>query len=110
MSIDLSFPVSITSVGSWCIAVLQFGLPIKITIKDIQRMAEKSYLSVYTKVDGKIETVIERELFISSKSGGSGALRLWLSDLVEEEDVKKLTDKFFRGRYVFLPPPSKVII
>ncbi|KAK0753588.1 hypothetical protein B0T18DRAFT_452640 [Schizothecium vesticola] len=77
-------------------AVLQFALPMQInTEKELQRMAKCSSLSVFTKeVDGKVNTVIHRQPL----STGNGAIQLWLSDLVEEEDVKKLSDEFIRNR------------
>jgi len=84
------------------IVVLQFALPMQInTEKELQRMAKCSSLSVFTKVDGKPKAAVDREPL----STGNGAIQLWLSDLVEEEDVKKLSNEFIRDRYVFLPPP-----
>jgi hypothetical protein len=84
-------------------AVLQLALPKKIETEDeLQRMAKHSYLSVFTKeVDGVPKTAIRRQ----SLSTGNGVIPLWLSDLVEEKDVKLLSDKFIRNRYV-PPPPS----
>jgi hypothetical protein len=83
------------------IAVLQFALPMQInTEKELQRMAKCSSLSVFTKVDGKLKTAVDREPL----STGNGAIQLWLSDLVGEEEVKKLSNEFIRDRYVFLPP------
>jgi len=87
------------------IAVLQFALPMQInTEKELQRMAKCSSLSVFTKVDGKLKTAVDREPLSTSK----GAIQLWLSDIVKEEDVKKLSNEFIRDRYVLLPlpPPS----
>jgi len=85
------------------IAVLQFALPMQLnTEKELQRMAKCSSLSVFTKADGKLRTAVDQEPL----STGNGAIQLWLSDLVEEEDVKKLSNEFIRDRYVPPPPPS----
>lgn len=83
------------------VAVLQLALPMKIsTEKEVQRLAKCSSLSILTKqADGKVKTAIDREPLFTC-SDGNGAMRLWLSDIVEKEDVKKLSDEFIRGRYV----------
>lgn len=80
------------------IFVLQFALPMQITTeKAVQRLAKCSSLSVFTKeVDGKVKTVIDREPLFTSD--GNGAMHLWLSDIVEKEDVEKLSDEFIRCR------------
>jgi len=80
------------------IAVLQFALPMQInTEKEVQRLAKCSSLSVFTKeVDGKVKTAIDREPLLTPD--GNGAMHLWLSDIVEKEDMKKLSDEFIRGR------------
>jgi len=85
------------------IVVLQFALPMQInTEKELQRMATCSSLSVFTRVDGMLKTAVDREPLSTS----NGAIQLWLSDIVEEEDVKKLSNEFIRDGYVFLPTPS----
>ena len=80
------------------IFVLQFALPMQITTeKEVQRLAKCSSLSVFTKeADGKVKTAIDREPLFTSD--GNGAMHLWLSDIVEKEDVEKLSDEFIRGR------------
>jgi hypothetical protein len=77
------------------IVVVQFALPTKVdTESQMVRLTEKSLASVFTKVDGKIEPAVHRE----SLSTPGGAIQLWLSDIVEQEDVNKLPAEFIRGQ------------
>ncbi len=62
------------------------------TDRQVQRLAEHSLVSVLTKVNGTVKTVVQRE----SLSTLGGAVKLWLSDFVEQDDAKALPDEFIR--------------
>ncbi|KAK3353372.1 hypothetical protein B0T25DRAFT_631877 [Lasiosphaeria hispida] len=78
------------------IVVVQLALPTQIeTDRQLRRLAENSVVSVLTKVNGTVKIVVPREPL----STPGGAIKLWLSDLVEQEDVKSLAAEFIRPLY-----------
>jgi hypothetical protein len=84
------------------VAVVRLALPMRQinTEKQIKRLTEHSFLSVFTKVDGKVKATVQREPL----STLGGAIKLWLSDLVEQTDLKGLTHECTRpvyNEYVF---------
>ncbi|KAK0725809.1 hypothetical protein B0H67DRAFT_551276 [Lasiosphaeris hirsuta] len=58
----------------------------------MQRLAQNSFVSVFTMVDGAIKTVVQQEPL----STPGGEIKLWLSDLIK--DHEGLSDEFTRPR------------
>jgi hypothetical protein len=84
------------------VAVVQLALPMRQinTEKQIKRLTERSFLSVFTRVDGEVKATVHREPL----SAPGGAIKLWLSDLVEQDDLKGLPHECIRpvyNEYVF---------
>jgi len=79
------------------VAVVQLALPMRQinTKKQIKRLTERSFLSVLTRVDGKVKATVQREPL----SAPGGAIKLWLSDLVEQDDLKGLPHECIRPVY-----------
>jgi hypothetical protein len=91
------------------VAVVHLALPMRqiSTEKQIKRLTEHSFLSVFTKVDGKVTATVQREPL----SAPGGAIKLWLSDLVEQDDLKGLPHKCIRplyNEYVFFGFPFRI--
>ncbi|KAK3371114.1 hypothetical protein B0T24DRAFT_627790 [Lasiosphaeria ovina] len=79
------------------VAVVKLALPMReIDIeKQMKRLAECSYVSVFTRVDGKVKETVHR----NPLSAPGGAIKLWLSDLVEQDDLKGLPHECVRPLY-----------
>ncbi|KAK0719425.1 hypothetical protein B0H67DRAFT_660956 [Lasiosphaeris hirsuta] len=75
-------------------AVVQLALPMRQinTEKQMKRLTERSFVSVFTRVDGKVKATVQREPL----SAPGGAIKLWLSDLVEQDDLKGLPHECIR--------------
>jgi hypothetical protein len=85
------------------ITVVQLALPMQLeTDGQVQRLAEHSHVSVFSKVNGRVRAVVQRE----SLSTPGGAIKFLVSDLVKQEDANCLPDEFNRplnhNQYVFL--------
>jgi len=65
------------------------------TEKQMKRLTERSFISVFTRVDGKVKATVQREPL----SAPGGAIKLWLSDLVEQDDLKGLPHECIRPLY-----------
>jgi len=82
------------------VVAVQLGLPGRLdSERKLQRLAQKSFVSVFTMVDGAVETVVQQEP-LSTPGGG---VKMWLSDLVKERE--NLPGEFVRPlgvRYVLL--------
>ena len=80
------------------VVAIQLGLPGQLdSERKLQRLAQKSFVSVFTMVDGAVKTAAQQEPL--STPGGS--VKIWLSDLVKERE--NLPDEFVRPlgvRYV----------
>jgi len=76
------------------VAVVQLALPMRRinTEKQMKRLTERSFISVFTRVDGKVKATVQREPL----SAPGGAIKLWLSDLVEQDDLKDLLHECIR--------------
>jgi len=65
------------------VVAVQLGLPGRLdSERKLQRLAQKSFVSVFTMVDGAVKTVVQQEP-LSTPGGG---VKLWLSDLVKERE------------------------
>jgi len=84
--------------GIHTVVAVQLGLPGRMdSERKLQRLAQKSFVSVFTMVDGAVKTAVQQEP-LSTPGGG---VKLWLSDLVKERE--SLPDEFVRPlgvRYV----------
>jgi len=91
------------------ITVVQLALPMQLETDDrqVRRLTEHSHVSVFTKVNGPVRAVVQRE----SLSTPGGAIKFWVSDLVkQDDDAKCLPDEFTRplhNEYVFFFPASE---
>ncbi|KAK0655153.1 hypothetical protein B0T16DRAFT_384105 [Cercophora newfieldiana] len=75
------------------VIVVQLALPMELeTERQLQRLAEHSFVSVIAKVNGTVQTVLPREAL----STPGGAITLWLSDLIKQDDAEGFTDEFLR--------------
>jgi hypothetical protein len=73
------------------VVAIQLGLPGQLgSERKLQRLAQKSFVSVFTMVDGAVKTAVQHEPL----SAPGGRVELWLSDLVEERE--SLPDEFVR--------------
>ncbi|KAK0725611.1 hypothetical protein B0H67DRAFT_642001 [Lasiosphaeris hirsuta] len=73
------------------VVAIQLGLPGRMdSERRLQRLAQKSFVSVFTIIDGAIKMVVQQEP-LSTPGGG---VKLWLSDLVKERE--SLPDEFVR--------------
>ncbi|KAK0749117.1 hypothetical protein B0T18DRAFT_388770 [Schizothecium vesticola] len=73
------------------VVAIQLGLPGQLdSERKLQRLAQKSFVSVFTMVDGAVKTAAQHEPL----SAPGGRVELWLSDLVEERE--SLPDEFVR--------------
>jgi len=73
------------------VVAVQLGLPGRLdSERKLQRLAQKSFVSVFTMVGGAVKTVVQQEP-LSTPGGG---VKLWLSDLVKEREI--LPGKFVR--------------
>ncbi|KAK3346072.1 hypothetical protein B0T25DRAFT_550970 [Lasiosphaeria hispida] len=73
------------------VVAVQLGLPGRMdSERKLQRLAQKSFVSVFTMVDGAVKTAVQQEP-LSTPGGG---VKLWLSDLVKERE--SLPDEFVR--------------
>ena len=79
------------------VAVVQLALPMRHinTETQFKRLTERSFHSVFTRVDGKVKATVQREPL----SAPGGAIKLWLSDLVEQGDLKGLPRECIRPIY-----------
>jgi len=79
------------------LAVVQLALPMRQikTERQMKRLTEHSFLSVFIRVDGKVKAAVHREPL----SAPGGAIKLWLSDLVEQDDLKGLPRECTRPVY-----------
>ena len=65
------------------VVAVQLGLPGRLeSERKLQRLAQKSFVSVFTMVGGAVKTVVQQEP-LSTPGGG---VELWLSDLVKERE------------------------
>ncbi|KAK3364765.1 hypothetical protein B0T24DRAFT_711993 [Lasiosphaeria ovina] len=89
-------PLSITRV-SRTVAVVKLALPMREidTEKQMKRLAERSFVSVFTRVDGKVKEAAHR----NPLSAPGGAIKLWLSDLVGQDHLKGLPHECVRPLY-----------
>jgi hypothetical protein len=76
------------------VAVMQLALPMR-QINTEKRLAECSFVSVFTMVDGKVKPTIHKETLSTPGS----AIKLWFSDLVEQDELKGLPHKCIRPLY-----------
>ena len=73
------------------VVVVKVALPGKMDNKrKMQRLAQKSLVSVFTMADGFVKTVVQQEP-LSTPGGG---VKLWLSDFIKEREG--LPDEFVR--------------
>ena len=81
------------------VVAVQLGLPGRLdSERKLQRLAQKSFVSVFAMVGGAVKTVVQQEP-LSTPGGG---VKLWLSDLVKERE--SLPGEFVRPldvRYAF---------
>jgi len=80
------------------VAVVQLALPMRQikTEKQMKRLTERSFVSVFTRVDGKVKATIVQ---LEPLSTPGGAIKLWLSDLVKQDDLKGLPHECIRPLY-----------
>ncbi|KAK3343656.1 hypothetical protein B0T25DRAFT_303710 [Lasiosphaeria hispida] len=75
------------------VIMVQLALPVELeTERQLQRLAKHSFVSVTAKVNGTVQTIVPREAL----STPGGAIKLWLSDLIEQDDAEGFTDEFSR--------------
>ena len=68
---------------------VQLALPRQVdSSRGLQRLAERSFVSVFTTINGAAKTIDHREPL----STPGGEIKLWLSDLIKTEDVERLPD------------------
>ncbi|KAK5652236.1 hypothetical protein OQA88_10733 [Cercophora sp. LCS_1] len=73
------------------VVAIQLGLPGQLdSERKLQRLAQKSFVSVFTMVNGSVKTAVQHEPL----SAPGGGVELWLSDLVKERE--SLPDEFVR--------------
>lgn len=73
------------------VVAIQLGLPGQLgSERKRQRLAQKSFVSVFTMVDGAVKTAVQHEPL----SAPGGGVELWLSDLVDSRE--SLPDEFVR--------------
>ncbi|KAK0724101.1 hypothetical protein B0H67DRAFT_549957 [Lasiosphaeris hirsuta] len=73
------------------VVAIQLGLPGRMdSERKLQCLAQKSFVSVFTMVDGAVKTAVQQEPLSTS----GGGVKLWLSDLVKERE--SLPDEFVR--------------
>ncbi|KAK4451111.1 hypothetical protein QBC34DRAFT_401379 [Podospora aff. communis PSN243] len=60
-----------------------------------KHLTKHSFISVFTRVDRKVKATVQQEPL----SAPGGAIKLWLSNLVEQDDLKGLPHECIRPLY-----------